>query len=54
MSLRADVLHSLKWLAAARLLGQAILWAITLVVIRLLSPGDYGLMALATVMIGLF
>lgn len=52
MSLRADVLHSLKWLAAARLLGQAILWAITLVVIRLLSPGDYGLMALATVMIG--
>ncbi|MES1930679.1 polysaccharide biosynthesis protein [Salinisphaera dokdonensis CL-ES53] len=52
MSLRTEVLHSLKWLAAARFLGQTILWAITLVVIRLLSPEDYGLMALATVMIG--
>ncbi len=32
--------------------GQLINWAITLVVIRLLLPADYGLMAMATVIIG--
>lgn len=52
MSLRGDVLHSLKWLAAARFAGQLATWAITLVVIRLLTPSDYGLMAIAEVMIG--
>lgn len=52
MSLRNDVLHSLKWLAGARFVGQLIAWAITLVVIRLLKPSDYGLMAIAGVMIG--
>lgn len=52
MSLRTDVLHSIKWLAAGRFSGQLVLWVITLVVIRLLDPEDYGLMALAGVMIG--
>lgn len=52
MSLRSDVLHSLKWLAGARFAGQVIAWAITLVVIRILEPSDYGLMAIAEVMIG--
>jgi len=52
MSLRNDVLHSLKWLAGARLAGQLVAWAITIVVIRILKPADYGLMAIAEVMIG--
>ncbi|NII11155.1 oligosaccharide flippase family protein [Oleiagrimonas sp. C23AA] len=52
MSLRREVLHSLKWLAGARLAGQAIAWTITLVVIRILKPSDYGLMAIAEVLIG--
>lgn len=52
MSLRNDVLHSLKWLAGARFAGQLIAWVITLVVIRILRPSDYGLMAIAGVMIG--
>lgn len=52
MSLRSDVLYSLKWLAGARFAGQLIAWTVTLVVIRLLKPSDYGLMALATIMIG--
>ncbi len=52
MSLRHDVLHSLKWLAGARFAGQLIAWAITLVVIRILKPSDYGLMAIAEVFIG--
>ena len=33
--------------------GQLASWCITLVVIRLLVPGDYGLMAMATVIMGL-
>jgi teichuronic acid exporter len=52
MSLRKDVLHSLKWLAGARLAGQIVAWMITLVVIRILKPSDYGLMAIAEVLIG--
>lgn len=52
MSLREDVLHSLKWLAGARFAGQIIAWLITLVVIRILKPSDYGLMAIAEVLIG--
>ncbi len=52
MSLRNDVLHSLKWMAGARFAGQLVVWAITLVVIRILKPSDYGLMAIAEVMIG--
>lgn len=52
MSLRSDVLHSLKWLAGARFAGQLIAWSITLVVIRILKPSDYGLMAIAGMLIG--
>lgn len=52
MSLRDQVLHSLKWLAAARMLGQVVTWSVTLLVIRLLEPSDYGLMALANILIG--
>ena len=42
---------ALRWLAGARFLAQALNWGITILVIRLLSPGDYGLMALAMVAI---
>jgi teichuronic acid exporter len=38
-----------RWTAGARLLAQLITWAITLVVIRILTPADYGLLAMATV-----
>jgi O-antigen/teichoic acid export membrane protein len=34
------------------LLSQVLTWAITIVVIRLLSPADYGLLAMATVFMG--
>jgi len=43
---------SLLWLGSANLLGQAISWLSTMVVIRLLSPEDYGLMAMAGLTIG--
>ncbi|MDH3314162.1 MAG: lipopolysaccharide biosynthesis protein [Betaproteobacteria bacterium] len=49
MSLRQKVLSGLIWTSGTRLLGQIVTWAITIVVIRLLSPSDYGLLAMATV-----
>ena len=49
MTLRTHVLSGIKWTAGAKLAGQVVTWAITLIVMRLLSPGDYGLLAMATV-----
>lgn len=51
MTLRSQVLSGFRWTATVRLLSQMITWAITLVVIRLLTPTDYGLLAMATVFI---
>jgi teichuronic acid exporter len=51
MTLRAQVLTGLKWAAGARLMGQVVTWGITIVVMRLLTPGDYGLLSLATIFI---
>jgi O-antigen/teichoic acid export membrane protein len=48
VSLRQQVLSGLFWTGGGRLLGQIVNWSITLVVIRLLSPADYGLLAMAT------
>jgi O-antigen/teichoic acid export membrane protein len=52
-ALRQRVLHALGWALTGRVLAQAASWVITLVVIRLLTPDDYGLMALATIFITL-
>jgi O-antigen/teichoic acid export membrane protein len=49
MTIRAQVRTGLLWTAGARLLSQVFTWAITIIVIRLLNPGDYGLLAMATV-----
>lgn len=46
------VVSGFRWLAAGRLAGQAVTWIITIFVIRILSPEDFGLMAMATVVIG--
>ncbi len=53
VGLKQQVVSSLRWTASARFGGQIISWAITILVIRLLSPGDYGLMAMANVVVGL-
>jgi len=52
MSFRRQVMSGFKWAAASRLVAQLATWATTLFVIRLLSPADYGLMALAMLCIG--
>lgn len=54
MSLRIQVLAGLKWTVLGRLASQVVTWAVTIYVIRLLSPEDYGLMALATIFSALF
>lgn len=53
MDLSKKVVSSLKWVAAAKTLGQIITWAITIYVIRLLEPEDYGILALAMAVMGL-
>src|SRR5689334_16020578 len=49
MTFRARVVVGLWWTAGSRLLEQVCTWAITIVVMRLLSPADYGLLAMATI-----
>jgi O-antigen/teichoic acid export membrane protein len=50
--MRAQFLWGLKWMAGARLGSQVVTWAITLLVMRLLAPADYGLLAMASVFVG--
>ena len=49
MSIERQAISGLKWTAASKFVSQAIAWVVTLVVVRLLSPADYGLMAMAMV-----
>ena len=45
MSIERRAISALKWATAARIVIQIASWAGTLVVVRLLTPEDYGLMA---------
>ena len=49
MALEAQILTGLKWTAGARFGGQILTWAISILVMRLLQPSDYGLVAMASV-----
>ncbi|MGE4546119.1 MAG: lipopolysaccharide biosynthesis protein, partial [Pedobacter sp.] len=51
VNLKSQVLSGLRWTAGARFSAQLITWAITLYIIRLLSPADYGLMELSMVFV---
>ena len=51
-SLRRRVLEGVFWLTVVKVFGQVFSWAITIYVIRILSPNDYGLMAMAGVYVG--
>lgn len=46
MSLRSTVLSGLRWTAGARVIGQIFSWLATILVIRLLTPEDYGIIAI--------
>ncbi len=52
MSIERQAISGLKWTASSKFVTQAFAWVVTLVVVRLLSPADYGLMAMAAVVIG--
>lgn len=51
-SVRERVVRGLFWLTATRASGQIITWVITIFVVRLLSPEDYGLMGMAVLFTG--
>jgi O-antigen/teichoic acid export membrane protein len=53
VNIKEKVLSALRWTVLARVTAQAVTWGITLVVIRLLQPSDYGLMAMSEVFMGL-
>lgn len=53
MEVERHVAAGIKWSSFAKFGGQAISWAITLVVFRLLAPQDYGLMAVGSVLIAM-
>ena len=46
-----QVAVGLKWTAGAKFAGQLITWGITIVVMRLLVPEDYGLLAMASLFV---
>lgn len=52
MSLKHKTLHGVAWSALERVLGQSLQFAITVILIRLLTPEDFGLMAMLMVFIG--
>jgi len=51
MNLRLQVTSGLRWVAGTRFLGQLFTWTVTIAVLRLLTPADYGLLAMATVFV---
>ncbi|WP_137938916.1 lipopolysaccharide biosynthesis protein [Chitinivorax sp. B] len=50
-NLRSQVVSGLRWTAGARIVSQVFTWAMTIIVIRLLTPGDYGLLAMANIFV---
>ncbi|WP_457673759.1 oligosaccharide flippase family protein, partial [Thiolapillus sp.] len=54
MSITREVAHSLKWVTVSKFTAQIIRWGVTFLVIRILSPDDYGLMAMAGVVLSFF
>jgi PST family polysaccharide transporter len=52
-ALDRSLLHGIAWTAAARWASQVLTWLSWLMVARLLSPEDYGLVGMAAVYLGL-
>ncbi len=51
-SLKQRAFSGVRWTVSARLLVQLITWPSTIIVMRLLNPHDYGVVAISTVVIG--
>ena len=50
-SLRKQIRSAVIWRSGTQILGQMITWASTFLVIRILSPSDYGLFAMTQVIL---
>src|SRR5438094_9468138 len=48
-----SLVRGVAWVAVIKWISQIVSWASALVVARILSPSDYGLVSLATVYLGL-
>ena len=53
MQVEQQAAAALKWHTIAKVVSQAFSWAVTLIVVRLLAPEDYGLMAVSTVIVSI-
>jgi O-antigen/teichoic acid export membrane protein len=51
-SFKQRIISGALWLGGLTLIGQLITWAITIIVIRILKPEDYGLLAMANYFLG--
>lgn len=51
--LDTDLAKSIAWMGGSRWLSQVITWSVTVIVARILTPADYGLVGMATVYWGL-
>jgi O-antigen/teichoic acid export membrane protein len=49
----ARIRSAVIWRSGSQMIGQLVMWASTFLVLRLLTPGDYGLFAMTQVVIGL-
>jgi len=47
-----SLLHGIAWTSGAKWAGQLVAWASTLIVARLLTPEDYGLVGMASIYLG--
>jgi len=54
VSIERQAISGLKWTGAARFVSQTVSWVVTLIVVRLLAPADYGVMAVSAVIISIF
>ncbi len=51
MTIKQKITSGLKWSALSKAVSQLVSWAVTIYVIRILAPSDYGLMAMVSVVI---
>ncbi|HEY0315604.1 MAG TPA: lipopolysaccharide biosynthesis protein [Sphingomonas sp.] len=49
----ARIRSAVIWRSGSQMIGQMVMWGSTFLVLRLLTPGDYGLFAMTQVVIGL-
>ena len=52
MTIEQQAIKGASWLALYRFISQVFSWVVTILVARILSPEDYGLMAMATIITG--